>query len=292
MTRSEAAAGGKGPFALGLLPAALIFMPLVIGPLALLLDQSLRPYVPGRIGGQRELGLTFDNYAELMDRAYLRFLYDTFRVGFVVTALSLLIGFPMADAIVRRLSRGLRKAAIGALVSMLFLSLIVRLYAILMTYGSQGPLAGLAPLVGIPRNSTLQTEMMVVFGLLHVVLPLVVLTLIGTLQNINPRLTDAAMSLGAPSWRAFLAVQAPLAAPGLLSAGIIAYAFCISNLVVPLVLGRGFIVFIANLIYFRFSEINNFPSGAAISILMTIIALTFFYGLMRLAGRDWAATSR
>jgi putative spermidine/putrescine transport system permease protein len=275
-----------------ILPALVAFAPLLIGPLAVLLDESLKPFESGRIGGTEGAGITLSHYGELWDPAYATYFADTFRIGLIVTAAALLLGYPIAHYIVRVARPRVAKAMLAGLVGLLFLSLIVRIYAISMTYGPLGPLTEVSWLFGISPRAPAQTEMMVVFGLLHTVLPLVALTLIGTIQTVSPRLEEAALSLGAPRWQAFAQITLPLSMPGILSAGIIGYAFCISNLVVPLLLGKGFVLFVSNLIYFRFSEVNNFPSGAAISIIMLVISLGLFYGLMRLVAAIWPPAER
>ena len=81
------------------------------------------------------------------------------------------------------------------------------------------------------------------------------LILIGTFQNISPKLEEAAASLGAPRWKVALTITLPLAVPGLLSAFMISFAMCISNFVVPLILGRGVVLFTTNLMYVRFSDV-------------------------------------
>lgn len=275
-----------------LLPALVIFVVLMAGPVGILIDESLKPFVSGRIGGDDKGRLTLAHYLALMDPAYALYFADTFRLGFIVTLLGTLLGYPVAYLIARQAGRRLRVGLIAGLIGMLFLSLIVRVYAIMMTFGPLGPLSGIGRIAGIDINSRAETEMMIVLGLLHTVFPLIALTLIGTVQNINPRLEDAALSLGAPRWRAFLAVTLPLSVPGMLSAAILGYAFCISNFVVPLILGKGFVLFVSNLIYFRFSEVNNYPSGAAISIIMILVSMALFYGLMRLVRRRWRETGR
>jgi ABC-type spermidine/putrescine transport system permease subunit I len=275
-----------------LLPVFLVIVPLILGPLFVLGDESLKPYIPGRIGGARDAGLTFTNYTAILDRDYLRYFLDTFRIGLIVTVLALILGYPMAHLVARTGSRTLRRILLAALIGTLFLSLIVRIYAIALTFGSLGPLSGFGALIGVPTGSPSDAEFMVVLGLLHTTLPLVTLTLIGTIQNIDPKLEDAAMSLGAPHWRAFASITFPMSLPGILSAGIIGYAFCISNLVVPMLLGRGFVVFVANLIYFRFSEVANFPSGAAISIIMMAISLGVFFGLLSLVRMRWTEAGK
>ena len=268
--------------AAGLLsPALLLFALLMVGPLGVLVGESVKPFTPGRIGGDSDGGLTVTHYTALIDPAYALYFADTFRLGLIVTFLGLPLGFPVAYLIARQAGPRLRKTLIAGLIGMLFLSLIVRVYAIMMTFGPAGPLKGIGQIVGIAPNGRADTEMMVVLGLLHTVFPLMAITLIGTVQNINPRLEDAALSLGAPRWKAFARITLPLSVPGLLSAAILGYAFCISNFVVPLILGKGFVIFVSNLIYFRFSEVNNYPSGSAISVIMMIVSLLLFYGLMR-----------
>lgn len=81
----------------------------------------------------------------------------------------------------------------------------------------------------------------------------------------------------------------PLAVPGLLSAFLIAFAMCISNFVVPLILGRGVVLFVSNLMYIRFSEIANFPSGAAIGIIMLVLSFGIVFGLTAVIRRLWPA---
>jgi ABC-type spermidine/putrescine transport system permease subunit I len=128
---------------------------------------------------------------------------------------------------------------------------------------------------------------MVILGLLHYLIPIAALTLIGTIQNVNPRLADAAESLGAARLVAHLTITLPLSARGILSAFLIGYTLCISAFVVPMILGRGRILFVSNLIYSRFSEVANYPSGAAISVVMLVLSLVVIYVISRAATRRW-----
>ena len=95
-------------------------------------------------------------------------------------------------------------------------------------------------------NGRAYTEIVVILGLLHYLIPISALTLLGTLQNINPRLTEAAQALGAPRWRAHLTITVPLSVPGLLSAFLICFTLCLSAFVVPLILGKGKVLFLSD----------------------------------------------
>jgi ABC-type spermidine/putrescine transport system permease subunit I len=258
-----------------LAPALLIIAGLLIAPVALMGVESFRPFIAGRAGSGA--GWTLVNYTELLSAAYVYYFWDTFRIGFIVSALAVGLGTPLAWMAARTQRHGARLFIFGLLIGLLFLSLIARLYAIQMTWGATGPLAFFGHLIGIPVQSARYAEVQVMIGLLHFVLPVAALTLIGTFQNINPRLEEVAASLGAQRWKVATGVTLPLAVGGLLSAFMISFAMCISNFVVPLILGRGVVLFTTNLMYTRFSDVANYPSGAAIGIIMLLLAIAVVY---------------
>jgi ABC-type spermidine/putrescine transport system permease subunit I len=256
-------------------PGLLILAGLLVAPIGLMAIESFRPFVAGTVGSAA--GWTLHNYTELLEPAYAFYFWDTFRIGFIVSAIAVILGAPLAWEAARTRSRLLRVLIFGLLIGLLFMSLVARLYAIQMTWGTTGPLAFFGTLIGVPARSAGYAAIQVSIGLLHFVLPMAALVLIGTFQNISPRLEEAAASLGAPRWRVALTVTLPLAVPGLLSAFMISFAMCISNFVVPLILGRGVVLFVTNLMYTRFSDVANYPSGAAIGIVMFVLAAAVVY---------------
>ncbi len=266
-----------------LLPGLLALIVLMGGPVVVLLLESLKPFVPGSVRPGE--GLTLANYRELLQPAYLFYAWETFRIGLIVSALSLLLGAPLAFAAVRSPRAAVRKGLLAMLVGMLVMSLIARLYAVEMTWGSHGPLAPLGALTGIAPRSPRYAEVQVAVGLLHFTLPVVALMLVGAFRALSPRLEEAAASLGATRSDAILSVVLPLAAPAMVSAFLVALAMCISNFVAPLLLGRGVVVFTTSLMYTRFADIGNYPSGAAIGISMLVLAFLVVYGLAAIARR-------
>jgi len=264
-------------------PGLLILAVLVVAPITLMALESLRPFVGGRAGGTT--GWTLRNYTELTQPAYAYYFWDTFRIGFIASAAALLLATPLAWQAARTTQPALRVLIFGLLISLLFMSLIAKLYAIQMTFGPTGPFAALGTLIGVPARSPQYAQVQVFIGLLHFALPLATLMMIGTFQNISPRLEEAASSLGAPRWSVALSVTLPLAVPGLLAAFMIVFAACISNFVVPLILGRGVVLFATNLMYTRFSDIADYPSGAAIGVIMLVLAGTMVYAMTAIVRR-------
>jgi len=270
-----------------LVPTVAVFSILLVLPLVNILQESFRVFVPGRVGSAADAPLTFANYAELGRSAYFFFFYDTLRIGLVATFIGLSIGYPIAYHVARLRASRVRRLWVGFLIAMMFLSVLVRVYSIALTFGPVGFLRQITAFVGLDSSGPTVTEALVIFGLLHYLIPISALTLVGTIQNVNPRLAEAAQALGAARWYAHLTITIPLSMRGILSAFLICYTLCISAFVIPMVLGKGRILFVSNLIFSRFSEVSNYPSGSAISILMLVLSLMLIYLVSRVASARW-----
>ena len=271
-----------------LLPAVWVFSALFFVPLAGLFVESFRLYTPGNIGAAANAPLTLANYAELLTPAFGEFFLQTLRISLFASLFSLMVAFPFAYWIARRLSARWRTIAVGFLAVLMFLSVLVRTYALELTFGSTGPFRQTLLALGIAPNGRGYIEVLVGAGLVHYIVPMATLTLLASIQNVDPRLVDAAQALGAPGWRAHLSITVPLCARGLLAAFLFAFTFSISAFVIPMILGKGRVQFISNLVYTRFSEIADYPSGAAISIVLFVVALTLVYLTSRQVGKRWA----
>jgi putative spermidine/putrescine transport system permease protein len=274
--------------ALLLVPGALVLGVLLILPLANVVAESFRLYLPGRIGSAMDAPYTLINYQELMLPAYVGYFADTFRLGFIVSVVALFASFPIAYYIARQAMGSKRKIAMGFLVAMLFLSALVRVYSIELTFGPVGFLQHLSHVLGLTPNSRALLEILVIAGLCHFIIPISALMLVGTLQNLNPRLVEAAQALGAPRWKAHLAITIPLSARGIVSAFLVCFTLSISAFVAPMILGKGKVLFVSNLIFSRFSELGNYPSGSAISVILLVASVSIIYLVSRLAAR-WDA---
>ena len=270
-----------------LVPGIGILLAFLALPLANVVEESFRLFEPGRIGAAKDAPYTLFNYAELIDATYLYYFVETARIGLIASTIGLILGFPIAYVIARRFTPFCRKVGVGFLIGIMFLSTLVRVYALQLTFGPTGIAKFLSGLLGVSMNGRFYTELVVILGLLHYLVPIAAITLLGTIQNVNPRLTEAGQALGAPRWLAHLTITVPLAVPGLLSAFLISFTLCLSAFVVPMILGKGKILFVSNLIYSRFSEIANYPSGSAISIIMLVLSLAIIYGITYLVTKRW-----
>ena len=271
---------GSGTYLL--LPGLATYGVLFAAPMALLLAESFRVFTPGRVGVSGGSGLTLQNYAELLHVSFLQLFVETVSISLAATAIGIAVAFPIAYQIAWKLSPRLKVAAMVGLTTFMFLSIIVKTYSLELSFGAVSPLRPVLNMIGISPNGRVYIQALVAAGLLQFIIPISTLTLVGTHQNINRHLVEAAQALGAPTWRAHLAITVPLAVPGILSSSLLAFSFGVSAFVIPMILGKGRVVFLSNLIYTRFSEIANYPSGASISIVTGVVSIVIVYGMSRL----------
>ena len=123
-----------------------------------------------RLGGPAPL--TLANYAELLDALLRGFLSDTMRINLRASFAGVLLAFPLAYWITRRLSPRWREIVIGSFVTLMFLSVLVRTYALELTLGAAGPLRSVLLGLGISPNSRGYIELLVAGGLLHYIVPM------------------------------------------------------------------------------------------------------------------------
>jgi len=275
----------RAPRGAGLIvPALVVVAVLLVAPLLLVGDESLRLFVPGRVGSVHDAPLTLGNYADLVRPAYARYFADTFGLSLVATLLALLLAYPIAYRVAREARPRVRRTWIAFLVVMLFLSILIRVYSVSLAVGPAGFGRGLSNLLGLTLNSRGYGEVSVILGLLHCLVPMAVIVLLAPLQSLNPRLVEAAQALGAPRWKAHATITIPLSGRGLLAAFMLCFTFSISAFVIPMVLGKGRVLFVSNLIYSRFGEVGNYPGGAALSIALLILSLIVVYVIGRATG--------
>ena len=124
-------------------------------------------------------------------------------------------------------------------------------------------------------NFPLQPEQTV-----HVFLPIMILPIYASARNLDKRYIEAAHDLGATPFRTFLRVVLPLTMPGVIAGIVLFFIPVFGSFVTPQFLGGTGDVMLGNVIANQFGEAFNWPFGAALSIVMTvivIIAMTLFF---------------
>ena len=220
------------------------------------------------------------------DDYHLRVGLRTLRLGALVTAFSLILGYPLA-LIVDAASPRAKSLLLLALVLPLMTSVVVRTFGWLVILGRSGPLArGLRDLGLVPANFQLAyTETGTVIAMVQVLLPYMVLVLIGVLAQIDRRLIEAARAMGADRWRTLRHVVLPLSVPGILAGCTIVFAVTISSFITPVLIGGLKLPVLATGVFQSAVAYNDWPLAAvqatALFLVVCVVLLPF-----ALAGRS------
>lgn len=262
-----------------LAPATVLTCIMLLAPLAILARYSLNRFDPTAL---MVTALTPANYVRFFsDPFYLSVLGTTVRVTAIVTAACLLIAVPMAWRMARSTSRW-KSAYLVLLILPLFIGSVTRTagWMILFARGGMVDIVTRA-LFGHQGLDLMYTETAVVLGIISINLPFTVLTLQSVFEGLDPRLEEAAASMGAPPGRCFQRVILPLAMPGVLIAGVLCFILSMNAFATPLLLGGPRFHMMGPLLYWEFSNNNNWPfAGVLAFVLMaTTLGLTLLANL-------------
>lgn len=263
-------------------PAVLCTVGLVAA-LAAVLQFSLRAYVPGSLDPG---GFTLANFTDLLKPLYAQVFFDTVKICFLTALSTLIVGYPLAYALVRTPNAFLKSALLVIVVTPLFLGEVVRTYSWIIVLGNNGFLYAVLMGAGLVKTPVqfMFTTFGVVVALVHVTLPVMVIMLAAGLSHIDRDYQKAAESLGAGPIRVFLTITLPLSMPGVVAGVATAFAWTFSAFATPQMIGGGKVNMISNLVYQLGFASFNFPFAASLCVAglaLTIVVLA----LLRLAAR-------
>ena len=233
----------------------------------------------GEIGG----AWTLSNYtAFLGSSTYLTVVWRTFLVSVQVTAIVATVGYALAYSIVR-FSR--RTTLLLLLVILPFwTSYIIRMYAWINILQSDGVLDSTLNLLGLPAVGLLYSQPAVLVGFTYVWLPLAVLPFYASLTNLNPALIEASKDLGAGPIRTFVSVTLPMTLNGVVTGIILVFIPTFGSFVTPRLLGGTSNIMIGMVIENQFKSAFNWPFGAAIGMVITVVVVALLLAGARLGG--------
>ena len=265
-------------------PLTLFFLLFFVAPLVQLFVLSLHNDSAGAVWG-------IGQYVHfLSDRFSLSVLGSTLLLGAEVTALCLVLGFPIAWLYHRVGSRAQTLIILIVLLPLLT-SVVVRTFAWIVILGRQGIINSTLLSIGVIDTPMrlLYTQVGVVIALAQVQMPLMTLPLITALGRIDLNLEDASCSLGAGSWRTFWQVVVPLSLPGVIAGCTLTYAAAITAFITQSLVGGGQMLFMPMYLYQQASTLQNWPFASAISIifLLAVLAVVTVFGMLGRLSRGY-----
>jgi putative spermidine/putrescine transport system permease protein len=271
-------------------PLALVLAAFFLVPVLLTLPTGFRDYVPGQ--GISTGAWTLDTYRDIFTDPYYReVLLRTLGLGAGVTAVCLLLGYPLAYMIARGPER-LRVPMLMLVIFPMLLNLVVRSFGWIVLLANHGLVNNLLVELGLiaaPLKLMFNLTGLMI-GLVHIYLPFMVLMLVAALQNVPRDVEAAAMTLGSSRAHVFAAVTLPLTAPGMLAGSILVFVLTISALVTPRMLGGPTFKVMATLIYDEYMQTLDWPTGSALAFTLTLLAVAIIWLSSRVT-RRWAGAA-
>jgi len=261
-----------------LTPAAVLMLLTIALPAAIIVVYSVLSR--GAYGGV-ELPWTVENYTRLIDPLYGRILLRSFALAAAATALCILLGFPLALFIAQS---GPRKNLYLSLVILPFwTSFLIRLYAWMFLLRDTGLINTALQSLGLIRQPLplLYNTGAVLLGLVYGFLPFAVLPIYANLERLDKSLLEAAADLGARPLAVLTRVTLPLCAPGIGAAAILVFVPSLGTYITSDLLGGSKTILIGNLVQNQFTTARDWPFGAAVSIVLMIVAVVLMFAVQR-----------
>ena len=264
-------------------PVALVMLALVVVPCMAILLQSL---VPGSTAPEGSSFPSLTNYLTVLEgRATRQALVRTLEVSVWVTLLSVCAGYPLAFHIARQ-GRPWAGIFLAVVIFPFLVSAVVRAYGWGVVLGEKGVInEGLLAfgLISEPIR-LMHTEIAIIIGETHLLLPYMVLALLSTLRSIDPNIELAALSLGASPPSVFLRVLLPATFPALTSGTLLVFTLAMTAFATPFLLGGTRAPLLTTVLY-RYAFVTlDWNRAAAIGGILFAMGALFFL-LHRWAGR-------
>jgi len=255
-------------------PAVVLVLLFLVMPLTLIVRYSLDVYDPVEL---MHGVFSLDTYAKVFSERYYRdVLLRTAWISAVTTAGTLVLAIPVAYLVSRVRSVRWRNILMALMIVPMMLGNGVRSAAWMLLLGSKGMVNSVLASIDVQPLELLYTPVAVVIALVAVLVPFAVIVLVNVFDAIAPSLEEAAQCLGCSPFGAFVRVVLPLAVPGLLSAGAMAFGLAMNSYATPVLIGGPSVQMMGPLVYEEIAKTNNWPTGSALAcVLMGVtIALT------------------
>lgn len=229
--------------------------------------------------------LTVENYTRLFQPIYILAFTETFKISLLVTGICVLLGYPYAYFLVHA-PRRLAGLAMAVLLVSLWTSLLVRTYSWILLLQRRGVVNDLLMSLGlIDRPLTLMHNFTgTTIGMVHIMLPFMVLPLYSAMKSINPVYLQAAATFGAGPGRAFLDVFLPLSLPGLAAGATLVFVLCLGFYVTPSLLGGGRVQVLSMRIEGDVSMYANWGAASSLGVVLLVLTLLMLFAIKKIVG--------
>lgn len=229
----------------------------------------------------------FQTYIQFFrDEYYLKIFFRTVRIAVITTLVCMAGGIPTAYFI-SRCRKKWRGLLLAASIFPMMTNSVIRSFAWINILGSNGIINKLLMAAGLAEKPVklLYTDFAIIIGSVYLFLPLMIVTVTGVMENIEDDMMEAAWSLGANRFMAFMKVIFPISLPGIIVGGILVFTGTLTAYTTPQLLGGNSNMVLATLIYQRAMSVGDWNGASTVALLMILVTLAVIKGFNKLAAK-------
>ena len=221
--------------------------------------------------GIMHVRIVIDNFAYLWeDDLYVNTYLSSLKISSISTLLCLLVGYPIAYAIVRS-SHTTKHILLMLIILPFWTSFLLRVYAWMGILADQGLVNDFIKWLGFEPLRLLYTHTAVYIGIVYTYVPFMILPLYANMEKLDWELLEAAADLGARPMTTFTTVTLPMTAPGILAGSLLVFIPATGEYVIPDLLGGGNVLMIGRVLYNEFNANVDWPVASAVAIALLLV---------------------
>ncbi|KQR54636.1 ABC transporter permease [Leifsonia sp. Leaf336] len=274
-----------------LLPGVLYLVLFFLTPLVSLIITSFQAPVPDGDIGQYQAAFQWQNYTDSISEYWPQIL-RSFGYALIATAAALVISYPLAYFIgVKMRTRPvLQNLLMTLVIAPFFISFLLRTLAWKAILSDDAWVASSLKALSIlpPDAHITGTPFSVIFGLTYNFIPFMTLPLYSTLERLDTRLLEAGQDLYASNWTTFRKVTVPLSMPGIVSGTLLTFIPAAGDYINASqdFLGAADTSMMGNVIESNFLVLQNYPTAAAMSVILMAVILVIVGLYVRRSGTE------
>ena len=220
------------------------------------------------------------------DEYYRKILFRTLKIAVITTGICMAGGIPTAYFI-SRCDKKWRGLLLAASIFPMMTNSVIRSFAWINILGSNGIINRILLALNVADKpmKLLYTDFAIIIGSVYLFLPLMIVTVTGVMENIDDDMMEAAQSLGAGRFEAFMKVIFPMSLPRIIVGGILVFTGTLTAYTTPQLLGGNSNMVLATLIYQRAMSVGDWNGASAVALIMIVITLIVIRGFNALAAR-------
>ena len=232
--------------------------------------------------------LSTENYARIFESAlYKRTFVVTSQISITVTVICVLLAYPLCYWLTKMKDRTASILMIFVLVPF-WTSILVRTYAWLVLLQRKGIINSSLVSLGIIDEPIQLAHNLTgsIIGMVHIMLPFLILPLYATMRGIDTDLVRAALGLGSTPRKAFWHVFFPMSLPGLFAGIVLVFILSLGFFVTPALLGGGRVQMLAQRIESTITIYSNWGAASALGVVLLLLAFVMIWLMNRVFGLD------